>query len=66
MNALGVSACLLESVWLVQTDLSTAALRDALLPHIDRDDSILVVKSGGSAAWRKLNVPGETLKRRFS
>lgn len=41
----------LGSVWIIKSDLSCAQIRDALLPHIDSDDKLLVVKLTGEGAW---------------
>ena len=41
----------LGSVWIVKSDLSTAQIRDRLLPHIDSDDKLIVLKLTGEAAW---------------
>jgi len=34
----------LESVWLIDTQLSTAMVRDALMQRIDRNDTVFVVQ----------------------
>ena len=41
----------LDSTWIVKTDLTAVQIRDALSPHIDSSDELLVVKLSGEAAW---------------
>ena len=42
----------LESIWIVKSQNSAAAIRDALLSYIDNNDKILVVKLNGEGAWK--------------
>lgn len=65
IRGLSFAKRLLESVWLVESDLSAPNLRDALVRHVDSNDSVLVIKSGGSAAWRGLLVSGDDIKGHF-
>lgn len=46
----------LESVWIILHPGPPATIRDALLPHIDSDDKLLIVKLTGEGAWRGLPV----------
>jgi hypothetical protein len=48
----------LDSTWIVVTDKSAVEIRDALRKHIDDDDELLVVKSGGEGAWAGFNDKG--------
>lgn len=41
----------LDSVWLIGHNGPAAAIRDALAPHIDKNDKLLVVKLTGEGAW---------------
>lgn len=46
---------ILESVWLIITDLTAQEVRDAADDYIDQDDQIFVVDITGKAtAWRHL------------
>lgn len=52
---LGDAFHVLESTWVVRTNLkSCAEVRDRLTPHIDRNDRLLVV--GLSGDWATWNV----------
>lgn len=42
----------LDSVWLIGHAGPAATIRDALLPHIDPNDKLLVVKLTGEGAWK--------------
>ena len=48
----------LDSTWVVVTDKTAAQLRDELKPYLKSDDQLLVVKSGGEAAWTGFNDKG--------
>ncbi len=48
----------LGSTWCVVTSKSAAQVRDHLAQHIDKNDSLLVVKSGGEGAWTGFNERG--------
>lgn len=45
----------LDSTWIVKTDLTCVQVRDALKPHIDANDELLVVKLSGEGAWAGFN-----------
>lgn len=45
----------LGGVWLVASDLSADALRDALRPHLEPADRLVVSTLAGPAAWQGLN-----------
>lgn len=42
----------LESNWIVKTNSNAVAIRDTILPHIDSNDKLLVVKLSGEGAWK--------------
>ena len=49
----------LDSTWLILHVGTAATIRDALTPHIDDDDELLVVKlAKGDAAWHGFNQAG--------
>lgn len=41
----------LESQWLTVTTLDVGQVRDKLLPHMDRNDRLLVMDVGPGIAW---------------
>ena len=43
----------LGSVWIVKSDATSEAIANALLPHVDADDKLIVCKLTGEAAWTK-------------
>lgn len=55
----------LESLWLVETQLTATELRDAIAKVVDGNDGIVVVRTRLPAAWRKLDVDGSELKGHF-
>ncbi|BFN29512.1 hypothetical protein PSCT_01142 [Pseudomonas sp. SCT] len=48
----------LDSTWIVKSELTCTQIRDALKPHIDGDDELLVVKLTGAGAWAGFNSKG--------
>lgn len=53
----------LESVWLLDTDMATRQIRDALKPFLDHDDRAFVVKL--ERDWHSSNLAcGDWLKDR--
>ena len=50
----------LDSTWIIKSDSTAASIRDALLPHIDQNDELLVVLLTGVAAWYGLNDSAST------
>lgn len=48
----------LGSTWCVVTTKTAAQIRDHLNKHIDKNDLLLVVKSGGEGAWTGFNETG--------
>ena len=55
IKSLGAWAHVAESSWIVSTDLTDAEIRDALLPHIDVNDVLIVTALTGSWASYGLN-----------
>lgn len=57
----------LDSTWLVKTDLSATAVRDALKPYLDSNDEMLVIDvTGDWHAWIGFNAKGSAwLKENF-
>jgi hypothetical protein len=57
----------LDSTWLVKTDLNAVAIRDALRPHLDANDELLVVDVTDDArAWCGFSEKGSKwLKETF-
>jgi hypothetical protein len=45
----------LDSTWIIKSDSNTVAIRDALIPHIDKSDELLVVELEGAGAWVGFN-----------
>lgn len=51
----------LDSTWLVRTSRTPVEVRDALKPHIDANDELLVIDVTGRArAWTGFNASGGT------
>ncbi len=48
----------LDSTWVVVTAKTATQVRDALIPEIDSNDKVLVVRSGGEGAWKGFNDKG--------
>jgi hypothetical protein len=57
IEAMGTWWHCLGSVWLVQTSLTSAQVRDILRPHMDANDSLLVAGLNGN--WATLGIGGE-------
>lgn len=48
-------AKVLESVWIIKTNLSALELVNAALKHMDANDHIFVTPYTGAAAWHNLS-----------
>ena len=48
----------LDSTWVVVSSKTATEIRDELWKHMYSDDQLLVVKSGGVAAWNGFNDKG--------
>lgn len=48
----------LDSTWIIKSDSTAAAIRDALKPHLDKNDELLVAKLSGEGAWAGFNDSG--------
>ena len=42
---------LLESLWLISLDWTAVELRDAVMVHLDNDDSLVVLDLDSSRSW---------------
>ena len=62
IKSYGSWAHVLESTWAIVTDKTHVEVRDHLLEHIDDDDGIFVVKSGGAGAWHSVLCQNKWLK----
>ena len=52
IEKLGSSWHCLDSTWIVDVDMTSTQIRDALKPYIDSNDCLLVVKCSGGGAWK--------------
>jgi len=59
----GTWARITESTYAVVTDATPTEVRDFLVQFLHPDDRIFVMKSGGSAAWRKAMPKNDWLKK---
>lgn len=50
----------LESIWIVKSQNTSESIRDKLLPYLDNNDKILVLKLSGEGAWK--GIPEECSK----
>ena len=48
----------LESTWIIKHAGPASAIRDALSPHLDANDKLLVVKLSGEGAWTGIPADG--------
>ena len=48
----------LDSTWLIVTTQTATQIRDKLTRHLDNNDCLLVVKSGGVGAWTGFSDKG--------
>lgn len=53
----------LDSTWIVRSEMTATAIRDALKPYIDANDELLVIKSGKEAAWTGFDERGSNWLR---
>ncbi len=55
---------IMQSKWIIHTPLTAKELRDRLKKFLDTNDKLLVVKTGGVAAWTGFSESGnEWLKK---
>ena len=47
-----------DASWVVVSDRSAAQIRDALVPHLNPDDQLLVVREDREAAWAGFGEQG--------
>ncbi len=50
----------LDSTWIIVTNSTAKEIRDDLARHIDSNDELLVVKSGGVGAWKGFDDKGSS------
>ncbi|EHP6399727.1 hypothetical protein [Klebsiella quasipneumoniae] len=62
IKSLGKWAKVVESTWVVVSELSSVEIRDSLSLHMDAADRIIVVKSGNVGAWKNVICSNEWLK----
>jgi len=62
IKSLGQWARVVESTWVLVTDLSSTDLRDSLASVVSSGSRIIVVKSSGEGAWRNAICSNEWLK----
>jgi len=62
IKTLGKWAKVVESTWIVVSDMSSVEIRDALTKHMDASDRIIVVQSGSVGAWKNSICTNEWLK----
>jgi hypothetical protein len=61
IKSLGIWWHHLETIWIVKSSQTPAAIRDQLKPHIGADDQVLVVDiSDDTAEWFGVNEAGST------
>lgn len=63
VKAYGTWARITESTYAVVTESSAKDVRDYLLQYLNPDDKILVIKTGGRAAWRHAIADTDWLKK---
>jgi len=63
IKSYGTYAHILTSCWAIVTNETAEEIRDYLLPNIDDDDGLFVVRSGGEAAWSNLLCSDEWLEK---
>lgn len=62
IKSLGKWAKVVESTWVVVSELSIVEVRDSLTLHMDATDRIIVAKSGNAGAWKNVICSNEWLK----
>jgi len=62
LKSLGQWAKVVESTWVIVSDLSCTEIRDSLTEVVDNSSKIIVVKSAGVGAWRNAICSNEWLK----
>lgn len=61
IRSLGVWWHHLETIWIVKSNQTPAAIRDQLKSHVGADDQLLVIDvSGDTAEWFGVNDAGST------
>ena len=63
IKSYGTWAKITESTWGIVTRKSAEEIRDSLLIHMDNNDRLFVIKSGGEAAWMNAICKNEWLQK---
>jgi len=66
IKSYGTWAKITESTWAIVTEVGVTQIRDNICQYINPDEKILVVKSGGMAAWRNAVGDVDWLKKYLS
>ncbi|SEW23562.1 hypothetical protein SAMN04487827_2233 [Prevotella sp. khp7] len=53
---------LTESTWAIVSNLDHVQIRDYLMQYMDRNDRLIVVLSGKSAAWNRMIADNQWVK----
>lgn len=53
---------LLDSLWLISLDWTAVELRDAILIHLDSDDSLAVLELDSTKAWATAHAKEEGME----
>lgn len=53
---------LTESTWAIVADKDHIEIRDFLMRFIDKNDRLIIIRSGKSAAWTKVLAPNEWVR----
>lgn len=53
---------LLESLWLISLDWTAVELRDAIMIHLDNDDSLAVLELDASKGWATAHAKEEGME----
>jgi hypothetical protein len=63
IKSYGTWARITESTYAVVTEFTATDIRNHLIKHLNPNDRIFVVKTGGRAAWRHAIADSEWLKK---
>lgn len=62
IKKLGQWARVVDSTWVIVSEMSSVEIRDALTIHMDASDRIIVVQSASVGAWKNAICSNEWLK----
>jgi hypothetical protein len=63
---LGETQQALSSTWFLKSELTAKEIRDKLGAHLAADERVMVMKSGGPAAWRNVMCDNKWLIENLS